>query len=286
MAPINPNDPFGFASNYDKNFWGTAQTYSGDWGARATNHGLAVGVFNQADNQGSPSSSFNSDNNVPSKSNAYQGPNGAYETGVSPVGNGGNGSGSDFQGDVTVINTAVAFNPPFASDNVWTGSGSIGLYGRSRGKGFSVGVMGQSSKGCAIYGLATDEHPRASDLSHGIGVVGRSMAGNPIETPVVPNELPEEFLADGQGIGVLAVSASGPGIRGHSGSLPTDNHIKPAPGLALAQPGGWFSSGDLSRFVHVLKNMQEVSSGTPQPQLRLTPSISGEFPQFPVDDRH
>lgn len=55
-----------------------------------------------------------------------------------------------------MINTAVAENATFVSDNWFVGSGSIGLFGRSRGTDFSIGVLGQSAQGCAVYGLATD----------------------------------------------------------------------------------------------------------------------------------
>jgi len=67
MAPINTNDPLNLThfGPWFNNFWGTAQTYSGDWGGRATNQGLTCGVFNQADNYGTPSSKFNSDNTSP-----------------------------------------------------------------------------------------------------------------------------------------------------------------------------------------------------------------------------
>ena len=57
-----------------------------------------------------------------------------------------------------MVNTAVGLNPTFAADNVFFGAGSIGLYGRSRGTSFSIGVMGQSPEGCGQFGLATDEN--------------------------------------------------------------------------------------------------------------------------------
>jgi hypothetical protein len=172
---INSNNPFGSAVGWDypQSPWATGQSQGGT----DSFDEFHVGDNNTADNwhsnTGSPYDSSN---------------NGSGNTGI--------------LGDPTVINTAVTQNATFVSDNIFTGEGSVGMFGRSRGAGFtpqgmtldagsspgpnndwSVGVLGQSSKGCGVYGLATDDDPTlllpgtSMQPSHGIGVVGRSVGG-------------------------------------------------------------------------------------------------------------
>jgi hypothetical protein len=219
---INPNNPFNFSYPPGQNFWGTAQL-SGT--ANQNTHGathswssISAGTFNTADNffEGSGTDASSSPFNYGNSLSGYAGPGDSYVSSlpdipspISPTANGGSGqSGPDSLGDVTVVNTAVGFNPTFAADNVFGGTGSIGLYGRSRGFLFSIGVMGQSSNGCGMLGLATDENAQ----SLGIGVVGRSVGGEATEAQPV-----EEVLASP--IGVLGQSALGAGVRGHGGPL-------------------------------------------------------------------
>ena len=204
------------------------------------------------------------------------------------IGNHGSGNGTDTLGDVTVINTAVGFNPTFASDNLFSGQGSIGLYGRSRGLGttptlsapvpgfttkndFSIGVLGQSSKGCGIYGLATDDDPMTflpgtdTQPSHGIGVVGRSVAGEALEPfsveqlmGDVPSNVNPAVTFDGA-IGVLGHSLNGPGVRGPqrapakghtAGPHPRRTPAGPVSGVAPSRtPGGVFEVPGRRQYV-------------------------------------
>jgi hypothetical protein len=216
VMAIDPNNPFNFAYPSNQNFWGTAQLSNSDAGGDPDTHGathswssISAGTFNTADNffvgsgADASSSPFNNGNGL----GGYGGPGNSYLGGTNS--NGGSGqSGPDGFGDVTVVNTAVSLNPTFAGDNIYTGQGSIGLYGRSRGSGFSIGVLGQSSIGCGLLGLATDENAQ----SRGIGVVGRSVGGKAAEVTSV-----EDVMA--APIGVLGQSAEGSGVRGHGASL-------------------------------------------------------------------
>jgi hypothetical protein len=169
---IDPNNPFNFAYPPGQNFWGAAQLASGG-GPEPTTHGathswssISAGVYNTADNffLGSGTDAGSSPFNYGNSLSGYDGPGESYVASIpslpspiSPTANGGSGqSGPDSLGDVTVVNTAVGLNPTFAADNVFFGAGSIGLYGRSRGTSFSIGVMGQSPEGCGLFGLATD----------------------------------------------------------------------------------------------------------------------------------
>jgi hypothetical protein len=323
--PININDPLGFATGYDGtlNWWGAAQTYpNGDeFGATGTNGGLNAGEFNTADNWfGIPTTTFTGQGLFPhvepnaslspfnnGVSGYTVGPNGFYNgvpnPGNTDLGNNGDGDGYDTLGDVTVINTAVGYNPTFAADNVFFGAGSIGLYGRSRGLGttptlpapavppsaghvpgnndWSIGVLGQSSKGCGIYGLATDENPLTFPVgtdrqpSHGIGVVGRSIGGAAAEGSSPPESSSpgqlgfsvEQMMGQttqGPGpaggavqndgaIGVLGHSLNGPGVRGHGGPLlltlvtPTDPGTPPVPEVPVP-----FEIGGLNLSVNVV----------------------------------
>jgi kumamolisin len=244
--PINPNNPFNFTYPPPQPGWALGQ--AGHQGASDSFDDLEAGVPNTADNFGTPHSPYDSQNN-------------------------GNGDGPDSYGDVTLINTAVGYNATFASDNIYTGEGSIGLYGRSRGANFSIGVMGQSSKGCAVYGLATDENPNTppNQLSHGIGVVGRSMGG------VAPEEVSvEQIMAEP--IGVLGHSTNGPGVRGHGGPLLTLTQAGPVTSSVQAQPGGVFSSGQLQDQTIPATNVTQEVSLDSTPQLRLVPSTAGKLP--------
>jgi hypothetical protein len=238
------------------------------------------------------------------------------------IGNGGGGSGPDVYGDVTVVNTAVGFNATFAGDNIFPGLGSIGLFGRSRGLGttannpnfppppppppalgtvspgassvdlssglndWSIGVLGQSSKGCGMYGLATDDSPSTLQPSHGIGVVGRSVGGQAVEnmsveqvmgwvSPTVPAN------ANDGAIGVLGQSLNGPGVRGHGGPLQRVTPETPEKQPSQANPGGVFSSGRRQYF-EIGSNpllSQEVSLDS-RAQLRLAPSIDARLPEI------
>lgn len=284
---IDTNNPFGFSysgtksSTGNSNQWGMGQGDNQGNGATATNGELNVGTSNTADNFGDL---------VGDKT--YDGQNGGS----------GNGNGG-LWGDPTVVNTAVAFNATFVADNIYTHSGSIGLYGVSRGQpitievphGFCIGVMGQSSSGCGLYGMVTQElipHPPPEgpqSPNTGIGVVGRAMDGNPTES--IPNPIPtpefpvlpvsvEDIMA--QQIGVLGHAFNGPGVRGHGGGplLPTA-FPPPAAFNPSAQPGGVFSSGQLAvEPIQGAGHFNQVVSRTSQSQLRLTPSTHPELPPF------
>jgi kumamolisin len=243
--PIFTNNPFNFSYPPGQNFWETAQ----GTGTDNSTEGLSVGQQNTADNFGNPNSVYDLQNN-------------------------GDGDGPDVYGDVTLINTAVANNATFASDNLYLGKGSIGLFGRSRGADFSMGVLGQSSKGCAVYGLATDENPITPRCqpSHGIGVVGRSMGG------LSPERISVEEIV-GQPIGVLGHAATGPGVRGHSGPLLTPPLTEPPlPAVTVASPGGVFSAGRLQTVnIPEARENQQLSLDA-LPQARLIPSNSAELP--------
>lgn len=249
---INPDNPFNFPTNFPPD-WMTGQGGQGS-GGTDTYDDLQVGANNTADNN-------------------YDGSGG--DAGSSPYNatNGGDGNGNDVYGDVTVVNTAVGYNATFAGDNIFRGKGSIGLFGRSRGTDFSIGVMGQSSKGCGIYGMATDEKPNKplDQPSHGIGVVGRSMGG------IAPEEICVEQIM-GEPIGVLGHSANGPGVRGHGGPLLTLAQEGPPPAPVVAAPGGVFSSGQLQDIVVGKAEVRQVASLDPLPQLRLVPSTDAKLP--------
>jgi hypothetical protein len=174
---------------------------------------MSVGVFNTADNFSSLSGTTKASSspynvNVNNTNSGYQGPGNSYLGTPAAIesneinNSGQDQTGPDSFGDVTVINTAVAFNATFAADNIFTGVGSIGLYGRSRGLGteannpgnpvsppnepndWSIGVLGQSSKGCGMYGLATDDNPTTTpdQPSHGIGASAAPLAERPWKT--------------------------------------------------------------------------------------------------------
>jgi hypothetical protein len=233
VMAINPNNPFNFSYPPSQNFWGAAQLSNADAGGDPNTHGathswsgVSAGTYNTADNffAGSGSDAGSSPfNNGPSALGGYGGPGNPYLGGINA--NGGSGqSGPDSFGDVTVVNTAVSLNPTFAGDNIFPGVGAVGLYGRSRGTSFSIGVLGQSSIGCGVFGLATDEKSQTL----GIGVVGRSLGGldmepsQPVEDVVIAPTggapAPGGALLTGS-IGILGQSANGSGLRGHGGPL-------------------------------------------------------------------
>jgi hypothetical protein len=249
---IDENNPLNFSPKVypaGTPVWGQAQL--GKQGAYATDHELQAGVSNTGDNQGSPSPT-------------------TWDTT-----NGGNSTSSDSNGDPTIINTAVAYNSTFAADNIYTGPGSVGLYGRSRGMVWSIGVLGQSHNGCAIYGIATDLNPTPLPSPNGIGVVGRSMGG------VAMEQIPVEQVMN-EPIGVLGhCESNGPGVLGHGGPLLLLTFAGPVPLLpAPVQPGGVFSSGQ-RQFQPILgasATAEQIVSLTPAPQLRLTSSVGATLP--------
>jgi kumamolisin len=263
---INPNNPFAFTYEPGSNFtnsWGAAQGALGG-GASNSDSRLECGQFNTADNWHSQQ-----DVNPPSP---YNRPD---DGGTGQFDNGGGGDKS-LLGDPTVINTAVAENATFVSDNWYVGSGSIGLFGRSRGTDFSIGVLGQSAQGCAVYGLATDtnDFPPSHGLApRGIGVVGRSMGGIATEPDSV-----EELM--NEPIGVLGNSNGGTGVRGHAGPLIKLGPCAPASLLTPVASGlgGVFSSGRLQdQVIPDATDAQTVSLDS-LAQFRLTPSTNVLLP--------
>jgi hypothetical protein len=168
--------------------------------------------------------------------------------------------------DCTYVYNNSPNNAVFVADNQSTGNGAVGLFGRSRGSTWSIGVAGETVNGSAVYGIATGEVP-----SQGIGVVGRSMNGIATET------LPTERVV-GEPIGVLGHSAVGPGVRGHGGPLLK----QPDAGVTLppveAAPGGSFSSGRLSDQRVPGAVLPQTVSLDSLAQLRLIPSTTGSLP--------
>jgi kumamolisin len=242
---INTDNPFNFSYPPDQNGWAIGQGF----GASDSFDSLNVGQFNTADNFGQDFGPYDAINH-------------------------GDGDGPDTFGDVTVLNTAVGYNATFVADNIYTGEGSVGLYGRSRGTDFSIGVLGQSSRGAALYGLATDENPSTSpcDPAHGIGVVGRSMGG------VQPERISVERIV-GEPIGVLGQSTTGPGVRGHSGPLFTPPGASTAlQPVANASPGGVFSSGRLQDETITGASATQQMSVDSLAQLRLVPTTATRLP--------
>jgi hypothetical protein len=288
--PIDPNNPFGLSyagtensSTGLMNAWGSGQQDNQQKGGTDTFDSLNVGTSNTADNWGEMTGD-----------KTYDDLNGGT----------GNGNGGGF-GDPTIVNTAVCFNPTFIGDNFYQHSGSIGLYGRSRGlpapnensRGFCFGVMGQSSSSCGVFGMVTQELvPNPLPLgpqppATGIGVVGRAMDSNLSETyPLHPElgPLSVEYIM-GQQIGVLGHAFRGPGVRGHGSGplLPATGPILPFPVVMPPQPpvfdpappGGVFSSGTLaSEPIPGAAHFNQVVSQDAQPQLRLTPSNNTSLP--------
>jgi len=306
-----------------------------NWGTNGQKSGTNSSPYNGGGSQSWGATGYDSNG-------SYSGSNTAPHP--SPgIGNNGGGEGTDLLGDVTVINTAVGLNPTFVADNIFQGMGSIGLYGRSRGIGtqarnpntppfpsppdptkgvpptqqmdtandWSIGVLGQSSKGCGVYGLATDDNPTATpppgqptQPSHGIGVVGRSVGGLALENMSVEQamgwvENPKDVFDSA--IGVLGQSLNGPGVRGHGGPLLRLTFTKTsAPGKGtggtsgliplpptessssawlVANPGGVFSSGR-RQYIEIGGNdllFQEMSPDS-FAQLRLVPSVGTHLP--------
>jgi hypothetical protein len=168
--------------------------------------------------------------------------------------------------DCTYVYNNSPNNAVFVADNQSAGNGAVGLFGRSRGSTWSIGIAGETVNGSAVYGIATGEVP-----SQGIGVVGRSMNGIATET------LPTERVV-GEPIGVLGHSAVGPGVRGHGGPLLK----QPDAGVILppveAAPGGSFSSGRLSDRKVPGAVLPQTMSLDSLAQLRLIPSATGSLP--------
>jgi kumamolisin len=244
-GPINTDNPFNFSYPPNQNGWAIGQGY----GASDSFDSLNVGQFNTADNFGLQSGPYDAINH-------------------------GDGDGPDVFGDVTVINTAVGYNATFAADNIYIGEGAIGLYGRSHGTDFSIGVLGQSSQGSGLYGLATNENPSASPCTpgNGIGVVGRSMGG------VKPERISVERIV-GEPIGVLGHSTTGPGVRGHSGPLFTPPGLGSLPHpVTDASPGGVFSAGRLQNETIVGASATQQMSVDSLPQMRLVPTTATKLP--------
>jgi kumamolisin len=173
-------------------------------------------------------------------------------------------------GNCTYLVSISNNNAVLAADNYDTTSGGVGVYGRSRGSAWSIGVAGLSNTGCGMYGIAAA--PIAG--GKGIGVAGRALGGTATEY------LPLEEVV-GQPVGVLGHSAEGPGVRGHGGILlkqPQKGVTLPA---ALAAPGGVFSSGRLSDQQLGKGGVQtplETFSLDSLPQLRLIPSTNNTLP--------
>lgn len=169
--------------------------------------------------------------------------------------------------DCTYVYNNSPNNAVLVADNTSTGNGAVGVFGRSRGSTWSIGVAGESQTGCAVYGIATGEQPSSPNV---IGVVGRSMGGIATET------LPLEEVV-GEPIGVLGHSANGPGVRGHGGPLlkqpQAGEFLPPAP----AAPGGVFSSGRL-RDLGLFRDPPQTVSLDSLPQLRLVPSVGTKLP--------
>ncbi len=169
--------------------------------------------------------------------------------------------------DVTLITTACNDNATLAADNTATGNGAVGVFGRSRGTTWSIGVAGESQSGCGVYGIAAGEWKINLNI---VGVAGRSLAGFALESA------PIEEVVDAP-IGVLGQSANGPGVRGHGGSLlkqPDQGALFP---YFDAAPGGVFSSGRLQDKGLFTDPPQTVSID-PLPQLRLVPSVGATLP--------
>jgi kumamolisin len=159
-------------------------------------------------------------------------------------------------------------NAVLAVDNFDTSSGGVGVYGRSRGSTWSIGVAGVAETGCGMYGIAVA--PIAS--GKGIGVAGRAMGG------IATEYLPLEEVV-GQPIGVLGHSAEGPGVRGHGGVLLKQPQAGVTLPAAVAAPGGVFSSGRLSdQQLDKGRVPLETFSLDSLPQLRLIPSINNTLP--------
>jgi kumamolisin len=168
--------------------------------------------------------------------------------------------------DTTLINTPCNNSATLAGDNMATLNGVVGVFGRSRGATWSMGVAGESQTGCGVFGLATGENPASRNV---VGVAGRSMAGFALEAD------PLERLVESP-IGVLGQCMTGPGVRGHGGPL-----LKQQPGATLAAfkaaPGGVFSSGRLEDRALNTDPAQTVGID-PAPQLRLVPSVAPTLP--------
>jgi kumamolisin len=171
----------------------------------------------------------------------------------------------------TIVQNIGPNNAVLAADNQWSGNGAVGLYGRSQGSTWSIGVGGVSKTGCGVYGIAGGS--AGSTGPNGVGVAGRAMGG------LATEYLPLEEVV-GEPVGVLGQSTNGPGVRGHGGHLlkqPEGGTFVPA---VPAAPGGVFSSGRLQdqQLSYIFPNyegpVQTVSLDS-LAQARLVPSIAG-----------
>jgi kumamolisin len=165
----------------------------------------------------------------------------------------------------TWINTTCPNNATWFVENMDDSQirqGAVGVFGRSHGAKGSIGVAGESETGCGVYGIST--HNKT------IGVAGRSMGGEAVE------DLPlEDVVRDA--VGVLGHSNFGPGVRGHGGPLltvPQETAVKPV----AAEPGGVFSSGQLTDVIPAELGELQIASNDPLPQLRLIPALNGNLP--------
>jgi hypothetical protein len=130
---IDPNNPFDWTYPPNQNYWGTGQLSSPNAkteGGTASQNGMSVGVFNTADNfaslsltatgnaNNSPYNVNNSESGYTGPGNSYLGPqnemNSATQNEINNAGSSGQ-NGPDSFGDVTVVNTAVAFDATFAA---------------------------------------------------------------------------------------------------------------------------------------------------------------------------
>jgi kumamolisin len=189
--------------------------------------------------------------------------------------------GSHFSGDSIIAGRVNAWNKNdstylaaisddnavLAADNFTNTGGGVGVYGRCRGIGGSIGVAGVSSIGCGVYGICggTATSPRA------VGVVGRALGG------LATEYLPIEDLV-GEAVGVLGHATYGLGVRGHGGTLlkqPQAGQTLPA---SPSAPGGCFSSGRLSDQALHGATVQTVSLDAAA-QLRLVPSTDATLPK-------
>jgi Pro-kumamolisin, activation domain len=172
------------------------------------------------------------------------------------------------KGDCTHLEAISNNNAVLAADNAEDTGGGVGVYGRSRGNSWSIGVAGVSDTGCGLYGVAGQ-----TVSPTGVGVAGRALGG------IATEYLPLEQVV-GVPVGVLGHSAHGPGVRGHGGVLLKQPQAGVTLTAAVAAPGGVFSSGRLNdREMGKGANVPLQTVGLdPLPQLRLVPSIGRKLP--------
>jgi hypothetical protein len=176
----------------------------------------------------------------------------------------------DGDGQTTIVGGGCNQTAALAGINAQGYPHGVGVFGRSFSNDWSIGVAGESSKGCGVYGIATDENPTGLDESHGIGVVGRSVGGQALD------DISLERII-GEPIGVLGQSTDGTGVRGHGGPMLTLNQPGPIPPLK-ASPGGVFSSGRLKEEKLGAATSAQWTSHDSLPQVRLVPSRGDLLP--------